>query len=313
MSDPRHFDALLARRLDRRQFLGAGLGAAIAASGLARLARAADCDLTTADVLGPYYAPGAPVRTVIAAPDEPGTRLFIRGRVFALDCAAPLPGTIVDIWQASVAGCYSVLENCPDEDPFNLRGQLMTDANGAYAFESVLPGYYPGRCRHIHFRIAAVNAPVLVTQLYFAGDPRIPGDPFASRPEAAARIIPLTADPEGLHGTFDVNLIALASSAEDPAESVPTATVLHPAFPNPFRLGTRLRWSQPAAGDVDLAIFLPSGRCVRRLVLGERTAGYHTAVWDGRNDAGRAVAPGMYLGRLETGRGARVQKILKVS
>ncbi len=317
MSDPRHFDALLARRLDRRQFLGAGLGAglaaAIAASGLARLARAADCDLTTADVLGPYYAPGAPVRNVIASPDEPGTRLFIRGRVHAADCATPLAGTIVDVWQASAAGCYSVLENCPDEDPFNLRGQFMTDATGAYAFESVLPGYYAGRCRHIHFRIAPLAGPVLVTQLYFAGDPRIPSDPLASRPEAAARIIPLTADPEGLHGAFDVNLDAEASSAADPAASAPTATMLHSPFPNPFRAETHLRWSQPAAGTAKLAIFSPGGRRVRRLVREERAAGYHTAAWDGRDEGGRELAPGMFLGRLETARGPRVQKLLKVS
>lgn len=318
MFDPRHlgalchFDALFARPLGRRQFLGAGLAAACAVSGLARLARA-DGDPTTADVLGPYYAPGAPVRNVIAAPDAPGTRLFIQGRVLAANGATPLAGTIVDVWQASDAGCYSVFEDCADEDPFNLRGQFMTGANGTYAFESVMPGYYAGRCRHIHFRIAPITGPVLVTQLYFAGDPRIAEDPLASGPEAAARIIPLTEDREGLRGRFDLLLDLRASSDAHPEESVPTATVLHPAFPNPFSTQTVLRWSQPAAGAAALMIFTAGGRRVRRLAAGGTPGGYHTAAWDGRDEAGRELVPGTYLARLETARGVRVQKLLKVS
>ena len=314
MVDWSRLDPLLEQRLARRRFLGGGLGAglaaAFAATGLPRLARAAGCDLTTADPLGPFFVTGAPVRTVIASPDEPGPRLFIQGRAIANDCTTPLPGTIIDVWQASQAGCYSVLEVCPDEDPMNLRGQFLAAAGGAYAFESVMPGYYPGRCLHIHYRIAPVNGPVLVTQLYFEGDPRIPNDPFASRPEAAARIIPLVEDADGFHGTFDIALASLPTALDDPAEAVPTALVLHQAYPNPFRMETTLRFSLPQEGQVEMAVYDAEGRRVQTLVHETLPAGYHTTHWDGRDARGRAVGRGIYFGRLKTSAGERVQKLI---
>src|SRR6185503_11221495 len=173
--------------------------------GMARVARA-DCILTTNDIQGPYYVPGAPQRTVIASADEPGTRLFLSGRINSSHCDFGVGGVIVDVWQANNVGCYSISQTCPDEDPWNLRGQMLTDANGNWAVETILPGYYPGRCRHIHWRFVPIGGPLLVTQLYFAGDPQVPNDPYASRPEAAARIIPLTQGADGLHGTLDLVL-----------------------------------------------------------------------------------------------------------
>src|SRR5688572_18108095 len=50
------------------------------------------CRLTARDQLGPYYRANAPLRTLVAAPEEPGTRLFISGRVFGADCATALAG-----------------------------------------------------------------------------------------------------------------------------------------------------------------------------------------------------------------------------
>jgi len=315
MHDPKlHLDRMgpdpFDRRLGRRQFLGAGLSAVFAASGIARLVRA-DCELTTTDPLGPYYVANAPVRTVIASADEPGTRLFIQGRVFANDCATPLQGTIIDVWQASQAGCYSVVQNCPDEDPLNLRGQFLTGAGGAYAFETVQPGYYPGRCLHIHYRIAPIEGPVLVTQLYFQGDPGIPSDPFASRPGAIRRIIPLTQDESGLHGTFDIDLATQVTGDEDPEEAVPTAMVFHPAFPNPFSGETTMRWSLPEPGPVEVTIFDAEGRRVRTLLAARLPAGYHTVRWNGQDAGGRDVGRGVYFSRLRTERGERVQKLLR--
>ena len=36
-----------------------------------------DCNLTTDDIMGPYFVEDAPIRTVIAHADEPGQRLYI--------------------------------------------------------------------------------------------------------------------------------------------------------------------------------------------------------------------------------------------
>jgi hypothetical protein len=48
-------------------------------------------------------------------------------------------------------------------------------------------------------------------------------------------------------------------------------------------------------GDTEVAIFDTSGRLVRTLVHERFPAGYHTATWDGRNDAGAPVSGGVYF------------------
>jgi protocatechuate 3,4-dioxygenase beta subunit len=53
-----------------------------------------------------------------------------------------------------------------------LRGHLYCDEHGHYRLETILPGIYPGRTRHIHVKVQAANGPVLTTQLYFPGEMR---------------------------------------------------------------------------------------------------------------------------------------------
>ena len=120
------------------------------------------CEDTSLDILGPYYAANAPLRTVIASPDEPGKRIFISGTIRAADCHTPIPGCLIEIWHANDDGCYSIHQTCNtgSEDPFNLRGRLVTDASGKYEFETILPGRYgfgTFRPRHIHFKITSLE------------------------------------------------------------------------------------------------------------------------------------------------------------
>jgi flagellar hook assembly protein FlgD len=49
---------------------------------------------------------------------------------------------------------------------------------------------------------------------------------------------------------------------------------------------------------------------VATLVEGDLAAGWHRAVWDGRDDAGRAEPSGVYLARLEAGGQTRGRKML---
>jgi hypothetical protein len=44
-----------------------------------------------------------------------------------------------------------------------------------------------------------------------------------------------------------------------------------------------------------------TGRLVRTVAQGTYAAGHRTALWDGRDEAGRAVAGGVYVARLLTG------------
>ena len=78
-------------------------------------------------------------------------------------------------------------------------------------------------------------------------------------------------------------------------------TVLHAPSPNPCNPSTRLVFEVAADGAVRLDICRADGRRVRRLVDGPLDAGMHSALWDGKDDVGRALASGVYLVRLRAG------------
>ena len=99
--------------------------------------------------------------------------------------------------------------------------------------------------------------------------------------------------------------------AEREAET-PTAYHLAQNHPNPFNPETTLRYALPAAGRVTLAIYNATGQRIRTLLEGEQQAGHHSAVWDGRDDTGQAVASGLYLCQMETEEFSAVRKLLLV-
>lgn len=131
------------------------------------------CKATTRDAEGPYFTKGSPVRaTKIAALTEPGVPLRVEGRLFGPDCKTPLVGYALDIWQADASGTYYVA----GQTAYRLRGKVVTDANGRYRFETVLPGRYGDaagiRPAHLHAKVLTpMGGSLLTTQLYFAGDP----------------------------------------------------------------------------------------------------------------------------------------------
>ena len=165
-----------------------------------------ECYLTTDDILGPYYFEDAPFRSVIAHENEPGQRIFIYGTIKQDDCELPISGSLIEIWQANDEGCYGIIENCdtgnPDDDYFNLRGKFFSDTNGYYTLESILPGYYGSRPRHIHIKITTPNEQVLISQLYFENDPFCENDQWCQ--DADDRIISLVEDDFGLNGAMDL-------------------------------------------------------------------------------------------------------------
>lgn len=148
-----------------------------------------DCG-TTADILGPYYRPGAPFRTDLTVSGHTAPALRVKGTVFGADCTTPLDGALVEYWQSDSAGRYD--NDSPD---FRFRGQFRTGADGQYAFSTIVPGRYLNgntyRPSHIHFRITAPGYPELVSQVYFKDDPYLAADPWASKPAAKLRILTL--------------------------------------------------------------------------------------------------------------------------
>ncbi len=94
-----------------------------------------------------------------------------------------------------------------------------------------------------------------------------------------------------------VRITLLDPAAVEPqAHATPLA-----ASPVPSRGGTTLRFALARAGMTRLTIHDTSGRRVRTLVAVEWAAGPHQVTWDGRDDAGRALASGVYFARLACG------------
>jgi len=65
--------------------------------------------------------------------------------------------------------------------------------------------------------------------------------------------------------------------------------------PNPFSPETRIAFDLPLPGRAELRVYDVSGRLIRTLVDEKRPAGPYSVRWDGRDDAGRAVASGVYF------------------
>ncbi len=71
--------------------------------------------------------------------------------------------------------------------------------------------------------------------------------------------------------------------------------------PNPFGSRTSIPFECPGDQHVRLEIFDLEGRCVRSILEGPLAAGSHLVAWDGRDEAARRVAPGVYFSRLVVG------------
>lgn len=131
--------------------------------------------------------------------------------------------------------------------------------------------------------------------------------------------------------TFSVTLSAQPTAVElDPdnwilntAEEIPFAGIgervrvasdvrLERNVPNPFADMTTLRYSVPRSQRVRLELFNSSGQKVVTLLDETVPPGWGEAVWDGRDQRGRAVAPGTYFCRLTADQGCRVQPVVLI-
>lgn len=124
-------------------------------------------------------------------------------------------------------------------------------------------------------------------------------------------------------GTFyldDVRLVTAIPSA--PPLSQPTAVLerfeqatpkdlaLEQNYPNPFNSGTVIRYVLPTRATATLTVFNLVGQEVARLVYGLREPGAYTVEWDGRDNADRQLASGVYIYRLQAGPYSLTRKLL---
>jgi protocatechuate 3,4-dioxygenase beta subunit len=111
---------------------------------------ASACRPTRPDALGPFYEPGAPVRSSV------GSGYVLSGRVLAARTCRAIPRARIELWLANPQGEYDDAH----------RATVIAGRRGGYRFESNKPPSYQSRPPHIHLRVTARGFRTLVTQHY---------------------------------------------------------------------------------------------------------------------------------------------------
>jgi hypothetical protein len=114
------------------------------------------------------------------------------------------------------------------------------------------------------------------------------------------------------YDSYRIGTAYVGGSATLGVEPRPGEWELASAAPNPFRDATTLTFALRRDGRVTLAVHDVRGRVVRTLASGERAAGRHVIAWDGRDEAGARVAPGVYLVALRTSAGTASRRVVRL-
>ncbi|MFF9034239.1 intradiol ring-cleavage dioxygenase [Streptomyces sp. NPDC014892] len=140
--------------------------------------------LTSEAMEGPYYIDADKIRKDVTE-DREGIPLILRLKVIDSETCRPVRDAAVDIWHCDAVGVYSGYEDMgngdgdgggpaptapppsgdpsgpppggghqePTDDTRYLRGTWRTDRQGFVTFRTVFPGWYRGRCVHIHLKV----------------------------------------------------------------------------------------------------------------------------------------------------------------
>ena len=201
---------------------------------------------TPRTIEGPLYVAGAPVAQGFArlddGSDQAGHTLVMHGTVYAAD-GKPLPNATVEVWHANTKGFYSHFDPTGEQQPFNMRRTIVTDAQGRYKFQSIVPvgygcppdgptqallnqlGRHGNRPAHIHFFVTAEGHRKLTTQINIDGDPLVFDDfAYATReglvPALVERTDAASIQANGLTGpyaeiVFDITLSKLMNGVDN--------------------------------------------------------------------------------------------------
>lgn len=149
--------------------------------------------ITTTDILGPFYRPGAPFRKNLNPPDFKGEILHLSGTIFKEDGKTRMNDCLIEIWQCKQDQLY---DNVSDD--FLYRASQKVGTDGEYYFITAIPIAYPNdenpnvfRPAHIHMRISARGQQDLITQIYLQNDPYLETDPSTKSALSINRILPV--------------------------------------------------------------------------------------------------------------------------
>lgn len=164
--------------------------------------------------LGPFYLDDAPVKELGAdlAEGRDGVSILVHG-IVRDTLGNPLPGAMLDTWQADSSGTYPIQEQERGQDKYDLRGKLTTDAQGRYYYTTVLPKPYTvpydgpvgdllragnrhaWRAAHLHYIIRAKGMRSITTEVFFENTEYVDNDAvFGVRKSLIAKVKPVRKD-----------------------------------------------------------------------------------------------------------------------
>ncbi|WP_280421825.1 dioxygenase [Nocardia carnea] len=143
-------------------------------------------EATPATVLGPFYIDGSPPAKFGHDMSDglPGIPLFITGKVTDIE-GSPIPGAVLDVWQADAGGVYEA--QIPEIDEARLRAKYQAREDGTYCVRTIAPRGYQipmdgtvghliqktriseFRPAHVHFLIDEPGYVKLITHLFQEG------------------------------------------------------------------------------------------------------------------------------------------------
>lgn len=82
-------------------------------------------------------------------------------------------------------------------------------------------------------------------------------------------------------------------------------------YPNPFVATTNIQWNSLSPSKIAIKIYDQSGRLVRWLLKAQNTSNCSSVGWDGKDNYGKVINPGIYFVRFSAGASAITKTIIK--
>ena len=99
----------------------------------------------------------------------------------------------------------------------------------------------------------------------------------------------------------------------DPSNSITsTSSVLHAAYPNPFNPSTTLSFDVPNNERISINIYNVKGQLVKNICNQVYDKGYHSIIWNGKDNNGTQCGTGVYFYKMQTDKTTQTKKMMMI-